>query len=114
MSTAQKQAPDHRGPDALDEAEIGHVGEHLAETLEARGISAYRLALSIGVTQPAISQILNGTRGVTPQMALRLGRYFGTSPQFWMNLQAGYDLERARARHAAEIERIVPLPGVGE
>lgn len=87
-----------------------HAGEHLADALEGRGITAYRLAKDIGVTQPAISGILHGTRSITAQMALRFARYFGTSPEFWMNLQVGYDLAKARAEFGAEVARIVPLP----
>ncbi|NIP73084.1 MAG: HigA family addiction module antidote protein [Gammaproteobacteria bacterium] len=73
-----------------------HPGDHLAEYLEELGVSQYRLAKDIGVPPRRINEIVKGTRAVTADTALRLARYFGTSPQFWMNLQTNYDLEVAR------------------
>jgi antitoxin HigA-1 len=70
-----------------------HPGEHLKEYLEELGLSAYQLASSIGVQQTRISQILKAQRGISADTALRLGRYFGTSAQFWINLQSHYELE---------------------
>ncbi|MCG6868887.1 MAG: HigA family addiction module antidote protein [Gammaproteobacteria bacterium] len=69
-----------------------HPGEHLAEFLEEYGISQYRLAKDIHVPPRRINEIVHGKRAITADTALRLGRYFGTSAQFWMNLQSGYDL----------------------
>ena len=84
-----------------------HPGEILRETLEDFGLSANRLALSIGVPANRISAIVAGRRGITGETALRLGRYFGTTPNYWMNMQARYDLETARdaweARVRAEV-----------
>lgn len=66
-----------------------HPGEILEkEFLEPLKISQYRLAVDIGVPPRRINEIVNGIRGITADTALRLGHYFGTSPQFWMNLQA--------------------------
>ncbi len=73
-----------------------HPGEILLEEfLRPMGISQYRLAKDISVTQHRISEITQGKRAVTADTALRLGRYFGMEPQFWLNLQARYDLLRA-------------------
>jgi antitoxin HigA-1 len=80
-----------------------HPGEILREELQARAISANRLSLDLGVPSGRIVEILNRKRGITPDTALRLGRYFGNSPQFWMNLQVQYDLAVAEREHGAEI-----------
>ena len=84
-----------------------HPGEHLAEYLDEYGISQYRLARDLGVPPRRINEIVKGLRGITADTALRLGRHFGTSAQFWLNLQAGYDLAVAQAalgpRLAAEV-----------
>jgi addiction module HigA family antidote len=71
-----------------------HPGEILlAEFLEPRGISQYRLAKDISVTARRINEIIHGVRAITADTALRLSRYFGTSERFWLNLQIRYDLE---------------------
>ena len=71
-----------------------HPGEILQEEfLVPMGISQYRLANDIGVSPRRINEIVHGTRAITANTALRLGRYFGTTAQFWLNLQAHYDLE---------------------
>jgi len=72
-----------------------HPGEHLVEAIEASGITAAELARDIEVPPNRITGILHGTRGVTPDIALRLGRYFDVSAAFWMNLQQMYGLRRA-------------------
>ncbi|MFN3077312.1 MAG: HigA family addiction module antitoxin [Alphaproteobacteria bacterium] len=83
-----------------------HPGEHLAEAMEAMGITASRLARDIRVPVNRITGILHGTRAVTADTALRLGRYFDTSPEFWMNLQQFYELRRAAGRIGVGIESI--------
>lgn len=83
-----------------DAAPIGpiHPGEVLrAEFLEPLGITAYRLAKATRVPVNRMTEIVNGARAVTADTALRLSRAFGTSAEFWLNLQARYDLEVARA-----------------
>ena len=65
----------------------------MEDFIEGFGITQNKLAVSIGVPPRRINEIVLGKRGITADTALRLGRYFGTSPQFWMNLQARYDLE---------------------
>lgn len=69
-----------------------HPGRILKRELEARGLSANKLALALRVPSGRVTSILNGKRSVTPETALRLSRYFGNSAQFWMNLQTRYDL----------------------
>ena len=73
-----------------------HPGELLKETLDDLGLSMNRLAQEIHVPANRISAIVAGQRGITGETALRLGRYFGTTPEYWMNMQARYDLEFAR------------------
>ena len=83
-----------------------HPGEHLAEAIEAIGGTAAQLARDIGVPPNRVTGILHGTRGVTADTALRLGRYFGTSAAFWMNLQQIYDLRRAEQALGDSLSRI--------
>ncbi|MGA7235088.1 MAG: HigA family addiction module antitoxin [Bryobacteraceae bacterium] len=75
-----------------------HPGELLKETLEDLGISMNRLAKEIHVPANRISSIIAGQRGITGETALRLARYFETTPEYWLNMQARYDLETARDR----------------
>lgn len=82
-----------------------HPGEVLREEfLIPLGLSQYALAKAIGVPQIRISEIVNAKRAVTPDTALRLARFFGTSAEFWLGMQATFDLETARDRVGAEIE----------
>ena len=69
-----------------------HPGRILKRELQARSLSANRLALALRVPSGRITMILNGKRAITPETALRLARYFGNSAQFWLNLQTSYDL----------------------
>src|SRR5438128_1522010 len=73
-----------------------HPGEILKETLEDLGISMNKLAQKMHVPANRISAIIAGQRSITGETALRLGRYFGTTPAYWINMQARYDLEAAR------------------
>ena len=82
-----------------------HPGEILAEELRELGMSANALAGDLGVPANRISAILKGQRGVTADTALRLSRYFGTTPQLWLNLQQSYELRVAEIESGAEIER---------
>ena len=81
-----------------------HPGEHLSEELQALDMSAAELARNMGVPTNRITQILNGTRSVTGDTALRLGHFFGTSAQFWLNLQSLYDLRIAEQRAGKSIQ----------
>ena len=99
-----------RKPDLLDPIAPGEVLRE--EFLKPHGLNLSGLARELGVPPGRISQILNNRRAITADTALRLGRYFGTSPRFWLNLQSEYDLRRARRDGGAEIERkIRPLAG---
>ncbi len=83
-----------------------HPGEILSEDLmKPLGLSQNKLAEELGVDPGRINQIVAGRRGITADTALRLARYFGTTPEFWMNLQARYDLEVAKDKIAMEIEK---------
>lgn len=84
-----------------------HPGEHLAEYLEELGLSQYALAKAIGVSPRRVNEIVQGKRSITADTALRLGRYFGSSPHFWMGLQMNYELEVANESKGAQIERAV-------
>jgi addiction module HigA family antidote len=92
-----------------------HPGEHLAEAIEASGITAAQLACDIEVPPNRITSILHGTRGITADTALRLGRRFDISAAFWMNLQQMYDLRRAEQEIGDGLARIpTPRGGRGE
>jgi antitoxin HigA-1 len=84
-----------------------HPGEHLAEELEALGMSAAKLARQLKVPTNRVTGILNGQRAVTGDTALRLGHFFGTSAEFWLNLQSLYDLRLAEQKAGKSI-RILP------
>jgi addiction module HigA family antidote len=79
-------------------------GEYLRSVLEDAGLSANAVALALRVPANRLTEILNGRRAITADTAMRLGRYFGTSAQMWMNLQARYDLEAAEEKLAERIE----------
>ncbi len=89
-----------------------HPGEMLREDfLKPLGLSVNRLAMDLHVPAPRMNDIVLGRRSITADTALRLGRYFGTSAQFWLNLQSHYDLQRTEEEVGNEIERHVhPRP----
>jgi len=85
-----------------------HPGEILLkEFLDPMDISQYRLAKDISVPPRRINEIVHGSRSITPDTALRLARYFGTSERFWLNLQARYDLEVEKDRLGNRLDREV-------
>jgi len=87
-----------------------HPGEVLMEDfIEGFGITQNKLAVSIGVPPRRINEIVHGKRGVTADTALRLAKYFGTSAEFWINLQTHYELDLAEDRVAEQIAAITPL-----
>ena len=88
-----------------------HPGETLREDLDALGMSAAELARRIEVPVNRITEILNGRRAVTGDTALRLGHFFGTSGEFWLNLQKLYELRRAEQKNGAKIARLPSLGG---
>lgn len=86
---------------------IAHPGRLLRRELLARALSANRLALDLGVPSGRITDILNSRRSITADTAVRLGRYFGNGPQFWLDLQGQYDIAMVESQHGAEITRRV-------
>lgn len=86
-----------------------HPGEHLADELNELGISAAELARQIKVPVNRITQIMRGERAVTADTALRLGHWFGTGPQIWMNLQQLYELRLAERAVGREVRRLPSL-----
>ena len=86
-----------------------HPGETLRDDLDALDMSAAELARRIEVPVNRITQILNGRRAVTGDTALRLGRFFGTSGEFWLNLQKLYELRQAEQKSGAAIARLPSL-----
>jgi len=80
-----------------------HPGRILKRELASRDLSANRLALSLRVPSGRLTDILNGKRGISPDTALRLGRFFGNSARFWLNLQTSYELAVAEREHGAQI-----------
>ena len=89
-----------------------HPGEILKDQFfDQYGLTAGRLAKSLNVPRTRIERVVSGVRGISPDTAFRLSRYFGTSPEFWLNLQRGYDLSvAARDRKLArDLEDILPI-----
>jgi addiction module HigA family antidote len=85
-----------------------HPGEMLADELDELGLSAAELARKINVPANRISQIIAGKRAITADTALRLGKWFGTGPKIWLNLQQAYDLDLAKLQLARELKEIKP------
>jgi len=91
-----------------------HPGEVLEEEfLKPLDISRYRLAKDIDVPQTRIAEICKGRRGITADTALRLAKYFGTTPKFWMGLQEDYDLEEEASKNAKVLASIEPMDVTG-
>ena len=86
-----------------------HPGEHLAEQLKGLGMSAAELGRQLDVPTNRITGILNGQRAITGDSALRLAHFFGTSAEFWLNLQKLYELRLAEAKAGATIQRLPRL-----
>jgi len=89
-------------------------GVYLAELLDELKLSQYRLARELGVSAMRISHVVRGKRPVTAELALRLGRYFGQSPRYWMNFQSRYDIDVAEDALSEKVAREVrPLTAAG-
>jgi addiction module HigA family antidote len=86
-------------------------GRLLKREMVARGLSANRLALALGVPSGRITDILNQQHAISAETAVRLGRYFGNSPAFWLDLQGQYDIAKIERDKGAEITRQVRQPG---
>lgn len=95
--------------DATDNLPPVHPGELLADELEALDLSARKFAEHIGVPPNAVTEILNGDRRVTAEMALRLGKAFSTGERYWMNLQSNYDAKVAREKMRDKLDAIKSL-----
>jgi antitoxin HigA-1 len=91
-----------------------HPGEHLAEQLEALDMSAAELGRRLRVPANRITEIINGQRAITGDTALRFGHFFHTSPEFWLNLQAIYDLRLAAQKSGDAIKALPTLPRSGK
>ena len=88
---------------------LAHPGKILREEfMEAAGLSAYALAKALGVPLPRVNDIVREKRAISPETAVLLSVYFGTSESYWINLQAHYALEMAKVRVAKEVARIQP------
>jgi addiction module HigA family antidote len=92
-----------------------HSGEILrSEFLEPLHMSVYALAKALHVAAPRLNDIVLEKRGITPETAVRLARFFGTTPEFWMNLQTSYELPLAAKRAKREVQKIKPLELAGD
>ncbi|MQT12862.1 HigA family addiction module antitoxin [Segnochrobactrum spirostomi] len=87
-----------------------HPGEILADELQEIGITAAELARQIAVPPNRLSQIINGKRAISGDTALRLGHWFGNSPQFWLNLQTAFDLRLAEEKSGEEVAALPVRP----
>lgn len=100
MATQRKKLPPVRPGEILAEHFIAGY-DHL---------TAYRVAIDMGLRPPVVYELISGKRSITAPLALRLGRYFGTTAQFWINLQAHYDLEMAESKYGDRVrEEVTPL-----
>jgi len=86
-----------------------HPGEHLAQELKELGMSAAELARNLNVPTNRITAILHGQRSITGDTALRLGHFFGTAPEFWLNLQNIYEVRLAQSRSGKTVSRLPKL-----
>jgi addiction module HigA family antidote len=89
-----------------------HPGEFLREILDELDISQAQFARAIGVSPMRVSHVVNGARPVTAELALLFGRAFGQSPQYWLNLQATYDLKTAEATMGRQLKAVAELAHV--
>ena len=91
-----------------------HPGEILKEEfLDPLGISAYRLSKETGLSQTRLGQIIKGNRGISAETALKLGKFFGVEPEFWLNLQNLYDIEEAKRVYSKELKSIHSVKDLG-
>lgn len=91
-----------------------HPGEFLAEILAELGISQAQFARAIGVSPMRVSHVVNGSRPVTAELALLFGRALGQSPQYWLNLQAAYDLKTAETAIGRQLQTVTRLAPVAQ
>ena len=86
---------------------VAHPGRLLKRELSARGLSANKLAIALGVPSGRLTDILNARRSITADTAVRLGRFFGSRPEFWLDLQSQYDIAVVEREHGREIAKRV-------
>jgi addiction module HigA family antidote len=91
-----------------------HPGEHLAEELDALGMSAAELGRRLAVPTNRVTSILNGQRAISGDTALRLAHFFGTTPQFWLNLQSLYEIRLAEEKSGKAIRKLPSLKHVDD
>jgi antitoxin HigA-1 len=84
-----------------------HPGVYLKELLDELALSQYRLAKDIGVPAMRVNYVVNGKRPVTAELALRLGRYFGQNPRYWLNIQSRYDMDMVEDTMSDQVARQV-------
>lgn len=95
----------------MNHTDAPHPGAILrTKFMEQHGLSASGLAIRLHVPAPRINDIVRERRGVSPDSALRLARFFGTTPQYWMDLQTAYDLKMAEAQAGDQIRREITIP----
>lgn len=116
MDKRKRRECSHRGLSLTEDdmtvkhIEPVHPGAYLKELLEELKISQYRLAKDIGVPAMRINYVVNGKRPVNAELALRLGKYFGQNPRYWLNIQSRYDMDIAEDTLADEIiKQVHPL-----
>lgn len=97
---------------AIDNQPPINVGEFLRDELEAINMSVGKFATHIGEPGSVVTEIIDGTKGISGLMALKLSRAFGTTPQYWLNLQNMYETKDALAKYAGAIEMVRPLPTI--
>ena len=96
---------------AARKIKLAHPGKILRqEFMEPVGLSAYALAKSLGVPLPRVNDIVREKRSISPEMAVLLSAYFGTSDSYWINLQAHFDLEMAKDKVGKQAAQIIPHP----
>ena len=86
-----------------------HPGDFLAEILDEGGVSQAQFARMISVSPMRVSHVIKGTRPITAELALLFGRAFGQSPQYWLNLQSGYDLRKAQSKLGDRLKHVEKL-----
>lgn len=92
-----------------------HPAEILREEfLGPMNISAYRLAVELRVSPPTVNDIVREKRGITPEMAARLAKYFGTSEQFWLNLQDAFAVHQVKQKYSKELKAIKPIAAAAQ
>jgi antitoxin HigA-1 len=84
-----------------------HPGEYLKELLDELSITQYQLAKNLGISPMRVSHVVKGNRPITAELALRLGRYFGQDPRYWLNLQSRYDIDCAEDKFSEQVKREV-------